>query len=226
MVRFSKLLRGLTAPARSSGWADRNWTHAKILMRSGDFSEAVVVFDRLLRHAPDHPEILVQRAEAHAALNNFSAAMADLDLALQLSPGLANAHLNRGRVHRLSGDFQRAMVEIEAAIQAAPDLVPALEERAGLHMESSDLERAWIDAERAIRLSPGDAELHGLLGLIHLRANRHSLALAAFDRAVHFDPALDYAWWWRGELKEAMGNLPGGAGDKAHAVHLNPAIAD
>src|SRR5688500_16436244 len=152
MVRFSSFVRRLVTSRRDSGWYDRTWTQAMVLMRNGDFAGALVLFDRLLRHAPDHPHILIDRSEAHAALNNFTAPTADLDLALQLRPGLARAYLMRGRVHRVCDDLERAMSDIDKAVEADPQSALALEERAGLHMKLGDMDRAWVDIGRAIDL--------------------------------------------------------------------------
>ena len=106
---------------------------AEMLSQAGnvwllDFTGAAArdAFSRGLEFAPNDADLLIDRARAHALLENWTASEADLNRALAQRPNNVLALTLRADARLQQAELDAAEGDIERALQIAPDSVEAL----------------------------------------------------------------------------------------------------
>jgi len=121
---------------------------------AGDAKQAGSAFDAALTFRPDDPDLLIDRAQAHAEAKAWGPAIAALDRALAVAPKRADALIFRASAERQSNQTDRALADVEQALKLAPDTVPGLLERGNIRSLKGDLAGARADWKRAETLEP------------------------------------------------------------------------
>jgi protein O-mannosyl-transferase len=93
---------------------------AALLEASGRPAEALGVLDRGLRVAPNHPDLLVNRAVALAQSGRVDEAISDARLAAQIAPGSPLIRNALGQVLTVHRDWAPALAEFRAAAALDP----------------------------------------------------------------------------------------------------------
>ncbi len=81
---------------------------AVALQKEGDHKSAVKRYKKLLKNAPDHPQILNMCALATAELGDLSGAVKLLKKAVGSDPAFVDGWINLGVIQQKSGDFEAA----------------------------------------------------------------------------------------------------------------------
>ncbi len=115
---------------------------------------AVAVLTAALTLSPDDPELLVDRAAAHAALGDYPTAIADLDNALAIDPGHAQAYVFRASAHRHLDDLPSALADAEQALTLEPDHPEGRLERGILRRLQGDPDGARQDWLAVVTTAP------------------------------------------------------------------------
>ena len=124
---------------------------------------------------------------------SYEKAWEHVERALALDPRSAIAHCAAGalainRDHDIAG----AVSSLSLAVELDPDLLAARQYLAeALSIAGRDAE-ALAAIDQAIRVEPLSAVLHGVRGLLLLRADRPLAALEEFDRVVVLEP--EFGW--------------------------------
>lgn len=125
---------------------------------AGEPKRALDAFTDALAATPDDPDILVDRAMAHATTGDLASAVADLDAAIATDPTNVAALVFRANARRRSGDLTAAASDVAQALANSPRDAHALFER-GLQREAAgDVAGARLDWEQVIALVPGSTE--------------------------------------------------------------------
>lgn len=112
------------------------------------------LLDIALKVVPDTPDLLIDRAMAHAALQDYTSARTDLDRALGLAPLREDAMALRAAARRQTGDLAGAMKDAEAALEIEPRMPEALLERGILRSIAGDKRGARADLIQVRLLAP------------------------------------------------------------------------
>lgn len=170
-MRLEALAQAITAPAV---------LHAEVLDQAGqawglagDPVRAYAAAGAAVALEPNDPDLLIDRAQAAAALGYFDNAVADLDHVLKADPLRVDALLYRASANRALDRLDPALADVEKAIVRAPNSAPALLERGNLRRLKGDNEGARQDWERVGRLAPGSqADMAAKANLEHLQSKR------------------------------------------------------
>ncbi|HEX8204259.1 MAG TPA: protein kinase [Isosphaeraceae bacterium] len=192
---------------------DAPWVHLNrglALARAGRLPEARIAYDRALDLDPDMVEALVDRALTALELDDPWPACRDLERALALGRRTApiqTAHAAALARLNLRAAAERAFAEVLAAHPTDPSPRVAR----GFARLGSDEPGAADDFAQALQLDSKNARAH--LGRAYLlrRADLRA-ALAAADRALALDPALDDALELRALTRARLGD-PGAEAD-------------
>ena len=98
-----------------------------------------------LKLYPENIELLIDRAQAHAALKDYTSAKTDLDAVLTKRPGHVEALTFRASTKRYIGDNLGAFSDIERALSIDKSYVPALLERGNLRRLKGNKKGARAD---------------------------------------------------------------------------------
>lgn len=139
--------RGLAAEAL--GQAGNAW------LLNGSLERAQAVFTAALKLDGQNPELLIDRARAHAAAGGYERAAEDLDRALELAPERADALTFRASARRRLGRLDAAGSDLARALSLEPDRAEALLERGHVRFAVGDRAGARRDWLRVRLLVPG-----------------------------------------------------------------------
>lgn len=131
--------------------AARAWLLADDPQRSYDVLTAAIKLN------PEDPDLLIDRAEARAAMKHYPQAVDDLNEALRLDPGHADAYVFRATARRFLDDLARAEADVEKALKIAPDHPEGLLERGILRRLKGDQAGARQDWLAVLHAAPGSA---------------------------------------------------------------------
>jgi tetratricopeptide (TPR) repeat protein len=174
--RFEALataMLGLPAPQRALALdqAGQAWLDAR------EPARAKADFDAALALNGEDAELLIDRAEASAALRQYWDAIDDLNRAIELAPGRADAYIYRGTAYRYLDALDLAMDDIEHGLALAPDASLGLLERGNLRRLKGDLAGARQDWRRVTELAPNTPQAKA--AKVNLEANKAGAAAAA-----------------------------------------------
>ena len=108
------------------------------------------------------------------------------------------------------GDFSGASVALDEILADAPALANALYMRAVCDRYTKDYAGALKFLDRLKKVKPDYGRAYQEEGHVYKAMGKSALALQAYQRACHFNPALDVSWLRQGELLAAAGK-PGEA---------------
>jgi tetratricopeptide (TPR) repeat protein len=127
---------------------------AQAWLAAGIPDRAIAVLDAAIGLDRRSPELLVDRAEAHAARKGYAAALADLNQALGLNPDNIDALVFRASALRMLDDMAAARKDVERALALDPGHPEALLERGILKRLAKDDQGARVDWMRIVSESP------------------------------------------------------------------------
>ncbi|MCM1309889.1 MAG: tetratricopeptide repeat protein [Bacteroides sp.] len=148
------------------------------------------------------------RAMDYATLKDYSSALADLNAVIAAQPDFAPAYLMRSAVRYRMQEAGLGQVVIEgdaAALNAQSTMV---------------LEKILDDLNRALDLNPRMAVAHYNRGVIYLRLENWTDAIAEFTQAIEIDPTLGAAYYNRGFAQMSRGNRDAAVSDISRSGQL------
>lgn len=193
----------------------------------GEEARAVGDFGRALRLDPNLAVAYFERALVHHARGAFDSAVADYDRALAIDPALEEAAYRRtlALTDRVD-DFATLLVQANARIEADPENAASWNNRCWIRaVEGVDLEAALGDCNRALSLEPNEPNSLDSRGLVHLKLNNPSAALADYEAAVRITENAHFVYG-RGIARLQLGQIVEGEADLRRAAALESDIAE
>lgn len=177
-------------------------------------SEAVEIYDGLIKVNPKEGRIYTQRATAWWARGDNRRALADFDQAIQLGYVEPHAFTSRGMFHTAVGNIDAALKDFGRAIEKNPqDEVPHIN-RAAVYLAQNKIDLALADYARAIELSPKKADNYQQRAVAHRRKGDMDSALADFNKALALDPkhvaslmGRGYIWFQQDKHRDAVADF-------------------
>ena len=103
------------------GWDDPRFAAANILIRDGDFSEAIALYDEILSGCPDHPRALHASGFLRYRTGRIGEALERINKALLLKPDFTDAYVSLGTIYMQTGQISEALKCCRKAIELNPD---------------------------------------------------------------------------------------------------------
>lgn len=146
-------------------------------LRMGHNSDALDLFDEILRSSDNETSAILGRAAALNGLGRFDEALAVCDMVLEQDGRNARAALNRS--HALGGksQFREALAAAEYAIELAPTSWEAHNNRAAILLRLGRPEDAQRAVDRALELNPFATTAHIIRGATLYNRGRHKEAI-------------------------------------------------
>jgi tetratricopeptide (TPR) repeat protein len=139
---------------------------------AGDPVRAYAAAGAAVALEPKDPDLLIDRAQAAAALGYFDKAVADLDRVLKADPSRVDALIYRASINRALDRLDPALADVEKALAQLPNSAPALLERGNIRRLKGDDDGARRDWERIGQLAPGSqADMAAKANIEHLQSN-------------------------------------------------------
>lgn len=91
--------------------------YADVLMSRGLLTEAMSIFDNLLKEKPNEPILLQNKGEVYFKQKEYDKALEYVNKALKINPKYANAYVTRGEIQLELGNFKKAKSDFQKAIK-------------------------------------------------------------------------------------------------------------
>lgn len=120
----------------------------------GDAPRAEAVLTEAVKLLRGRPAVLIDRAEARAAMADYKGAVEDLTNAISADPKRVDAYTFRASAYRYLDELGKAKADVEAALLLAPDDPVALLERGILFRLGGNDDAARADWLRVLEIDP------------------------------------------------------------------------
>ena len=134
-------------------------SRALIASASGNYPQALNLFDDILEVEPGNVNALIGKAVAYRRSGKPNEALNCLDMVLHYQPNNASAILNRGHLLEETGDLDGALEAFDRLVKVSPQDEEAWAAQGDVlmkHGRDDDALRAFAEA---LKLNPGDEEI-------------------------------------------------------------------
>lgn len=138
-----------------------------LLLKQNQAEEALASYQKALKMAPGHPQILLQLGNSCAALSRYKNAAEHFQAALRQDPSLLAAHYNLGNALRELGQAELAASSYRAALRLNPKDADTHNNLGNVLRETGQLSDAIHCYREALRLNP--KLHHARMHLLHQR---------------------------------------------------------
>ncbi|MCC6209179.1 MAG: tetratricopeptide repeat protein, partial [Gammaproteobacteria bacterium] len=156
--------------------------------KAGRLSDALSLYQDVLRARPDHPQALYLLGALLCQTGKFSEAVGLLERAVALRAGEPRLHYDLGRAYGGAGRNAEAASEFVRALELKPDFTDAQLGLGLAWLNQDRLEDAAACFRKAITLKPDLVLAHYNLGLILIRQDRLEEAAASYRQALLYKP--------------------------------------
>ena len=211
------------------------WNRAQILNKRGDYTGALLEYDRALEIDPNNPDLLIFRGKAYFNMagsdkfksqqkslleKSINAYTQALSLPKATAKSKADALISRGAAYGLSGMFQQSIQDITQGVQLDPTNKSAYANRSFAYMSTGQYENALNDYREYLKIDPNDANFWYESGLVERSLKRYNEAIKSLDQAIKLNPKLGLAYLERARSKALSGNLGGAQQDYQKAQQM------
>jgi len=162
----------------------------KMLVESGNPTEAVAYFSFALEAKPDHlPSWLARGLTYHTYLKDLAHAVSDFHTSIVLNPTYYKSFFYMGMV---MSDLSRVALALEAygrSIHLNPTFSESYFRRGVLHLQHHRLEEAIDDFSKVTELVPGSAEAHYNRALAQHLLKRNEAAIQSYLNCLKYQPS-------------------------------------
>jgi tetratricopeptide (TPR) repeat protein len=174
------------------------------LQRAGRFSEAEVVFRRVLADEPRNAQALHLLGVTVGRMGRHQDAVNYITSATRAQPSNPVFHTNLGHALIEVGRNADAVKSFDRALHLKPDLTQAYRGRGIAQVRLDQAEAALSSFRMVVQLTPGDAQAQNDLGVILERMRQPLEALEHFGRAITLNPYHPEAHNNRGQLEMSL----------------------
>lgn len=175
---------------------------AVALQNRGAFTEALAIWELLVRHAPPFAEVFQNHAVVLTALGRDAEALVSYDHASTLKPSDVALHFAKALSQQRIGLLEAAISSYDRVLQLEPTNAAAHYGKGTALQRLDRLEEALGSYDQAIHLDPKHAMAHNNRGTVLLRLGMPEEALRSYDLFEKLAPGIP-----EGQLNKASCNL-------------------
>ncbi len=196
--------------------------HAATLLKTGQFVEAEIQLQQILKAMPHHAEsfnllgiIAYQTGQLDVALNQFSKAIA-------LNPHNTDFHNNQGNIFSKLNRLDDALASYNQAISLRPNYAEAHNNRGSVLKRLHRFQESLNSYQQAIALQPNFAEAYNNLGNLYEQCHQYDVALNCFQQAIALKPQYAEAYYNQGNVFAALGQLENASTSYQQTLQIRP----
>ncbi len=193
--------------------------------RDGDLSNAMVLYDEILKHNPHHVGALHLSGVICFEEKRMEQAQDYFARGLETAPDFAQLRLSYGVILFELGRAEDALFHYGEAIAIDPGLAEAFYNRANAFMALRQFEEAVIDYSQAFVLEPQNEQCLSNLGDALQALRRFGDALPVYEQAIHINPGYAQAWSNHGLALHGLKRLESAIASLAEAISIDPGLS-
>ena len=155
--------------------------------KHGQFGDAVLHYDAVLKRAPNNFRALHNKGLALFALSKFEKTIECYDRALRIQPNASHVKLNKAISLNSSRKFQQAKSLLDELVLLAPKNKEALNARALSEFNLGLDTEGMQDLKKAIQIDPAYTMAWNNLGCFYLGLGELDSAIECFDQTLAVD---------------------------------------
>jgi tetratricopeptide (TPR) repeat protein len=160
---------------------------ARRLTNSGDFIQAINLYQELLKEEPANATVINSLSRAHARNGEMQTAFWVLRRAVAKPPVHFTVHVNIAGYYESRGDYETAMEHLNRALELNP-AVPGPHARKGLLLQKQKkYEEALASLDTALSMHASDPTLFFYAGDIEAILERWPRAIQRFEESIRID---------------------------------------
>ncbi len=163
------------------------------LFRDRKYQDAIPLFERVLKHDPDHVEVHDAIAMAYFVLKQYDLAIEHFNRVAQLQPMNAKVLINMGAVYNRKEDFQKASEVLKRAVTKDGKAVEAYYNLGIAYRGLKQLPMSVSSYKEALRLNPRMLDALQNLGNVLLEMNNPKGAIEQYKKALEINPEFERA---------------------------------
>ncbi|HAX49343.1 MAG TPA: tetratricopeptide repeat protein [Ignavibacteria bacterium] len=140
-------------------------------VESGNYSEAVKYYTKIIESNPDELTLKVVLNNRGIALQNLGKndlALKDYQQVIDIDPMHPQSYGNRGNVYDSTGNYEKAIADYSKGIELKSDYTDAFYNRGWVYIKTGEYNKAIADFKRLIQISPADIDAMFSLGESYL----------------------------------------------------------
>ncbi|MCX7068386.1 MAG: tetratricopeptide repeat protein [Methylococcales bacterium] len=168
--------------------SDDKFQQVLSLHQQGQFAEAEVLYEQLLKTNPQHVDALHFLGILKNQHGQAPLAIDLIQQSLNINPNNAEAHLNLALALQTINRFDEALASYDRALTLKPDYDEALFNRANLLLSHNYFDQALANYDQVLAINPNYVEVLCNRGVVLQGLQRFDDALASYNRALALKP--------------------------------------
>jgi len=194
--------------------------------RAGRLAEAINIYKRVLKAAPDNFGCVYPLAMLHAQQGNFEAATTMLRRAAKIRPQNADVHYNLAVALSMTGNHDEAAQFYKRVIDINPGHANARNNYAATLLQKGQLVEALQQYDQLITAFPDLADAYNNRGMVLQNLKRFEDAIRDHDKAIALRPNFPEAHVNRGNALAGLHRPDDAVASYQKAIALRPDFAD
>lgn len=163
---------------------------AELYQYTGNYADAVKIYDRIIKADPDNLDNYYQLASLYLSAGKFNDAVHTYDL-IESKIGITEEiSLQKQKIHLMQKDFQDAEAEMRKLIAAYPDETRYMAMLAELYMSQNETDKAYELYQQILATDPEDPYIHMTLADFYRKQGKKEQAFEELKLGFA-NPALD-----------------------------------
>jgi tetratricopeptide (TPR) repeat protein len=185
---------------RSDALADLYRRRGRIRQQLGDFTGAMVDYDRAIDLDPQMAQAYTNRADIYINRGDYPQALVQCNKAIHLDPQLVNAHYQRGIIHTEAGNLHAALADYHRIIQIDPLDAKAYVQRSWIYFRHGEYATTMADCEKVLSINRNSVPANYLLGVVQSLSGFKQEAIFNFTKVIDAESSFICALYHRGLL--------------------------
>jgi len=198
---------------------------AKQLHKSGDYPEAIRIYDSLLEKNPSDGNIHYLLGAAKQKTGHEKEALTEFETAVQLDPAQDQAWEQIGYIQTAKENYKEAENAFQKALSIRPNSGGALAGAAQVYILTKRNDLAEETYKKLLDIEPNNVQAYFNLGFIESTRNNMPAARKYFEKVVKLDPNYAEAHNNLGLIYLNEGLIDQGIVENENALKLKPDLA-
>lgn len=179
---LSKALQGSFASPEAG------FVMGEVLRQKQDWQQSAMVYEYVLQHQPDFPEIHAKLSFVLYRLGDYDEALREAKTALTANPQNPEAHKNAALALDSLGKVDASIAEYKAALSLKPDYAFVHYDLGNLYLNRQEYDNAISEYKKGLALDSTSADTHTNLGNAYRAKGEIALAISEQREAKRLNP--------------------------------------
>jgi tetratricopeptide (TPR) repeat protein/ADP-heptose:LPS heptosyltransferase len=201
---------------------EKSLTHCQ----QGQFLEAKLIYEELLRLVPNHPQVLSNLGTIEIQLGDIKKGISYIEKSIKVDPKQPGAISNLANGLLEIEKFEEAIQYYNLALKLDSNFVDAYYNKARALKFVQKYEEAILNYEQAIKLNPQYSQAIVNLGFLYNELKEYDKSLKQYNLALNINPHSAETLYNRGIVYENLNEFENALDDYNLAIKIKPNFAD